>query len=242
MNWWDSNLASALVGAIAGAILTAVPTYLLATRASRETLERDRISRNEQQKTATFRALVKLVIVINRIGSLHRHIERAIGEAEKTAPKGLRVWQKVEPITGLSDYNVRFDADDLVAFVAAGEFAYVTDLLQLTESCASLASATRDYTLHRKRLTDLLAERVGGPMEGRLASITLTEAEAAKLEPLSVELETMVTQLRAFAAEDSAKATALGEQFGPKARAALADDTFPNLGQVTPSGSSFRPP
>src|SRR5262249_14740138 len=129
MSWLDSNLTSALLGAIVGSLLSAVPAYLLAIRASRETLKLNQVSRDEQRKASTFRALVKLVIVINRIGSLHRHIEGSISQAEKMGPASLKLWQKLEPMTGFAEDAVRFDADDLVAFVAADEFSFVTDLL-----------------------------------------------------------------------------------------------------------------
>jgi len=241
MSLWDSSLASALLGAIVGSVVSAVPTYLLAIRASRETLKRDWTSRAEHRKVSTYRALVKLAIVVNRIGALHRHIERSIEEADRTSPKGLRLWQKLEPMIGLADQPIWFEADDLVAFASANEHAYMTDLLQLTEAWASLASAVRDYTLHRKKLTDHLAEMATLPMKGRVASISLSEAEAFKLEPRSVELEAMAAQLRAFAAEDNSKAETLAAEFGPKARAALADNSFPSLGEVRVSQANSPP-
>ena len=79
---------------------------------------------------------------------------------------------------------------------------------------------------------------VATSMHGIVGSIELTPTQSAQLTPRAVELETLVTQLRAFAATDDASARAIGAQFGPKARAALSDQSFPNLSLDTPQSAN----
>jgi hypothetical protein len=227
VSWWD--LVPSAVGALIGAAAASVPAYLLAARSSKETLARDRLSRKEEQKAAAFRALVKLVTIINGVGTLHRHIEGLISQADAQGHSGLQLWRKVLPLAGFANTELRFEGDDLSVFVSSGEFSYVTDLLQLAERSIALVSAFRSYAEQRKLMTDELATMATAPMEGNLGSIVLTPAELARLEPRSVELEMIVTQLRTFAREDYATAVALGDRFGPLVRSALPDTPFPNL-------------
>ncbi len=72
-----SSLMSAVIGAVFGAGASAIPAYLLASKASRETLARDRISRDEQMKAATYRAMVKLLEMVNGVMGLRRQIGSA---------------------------------------------------------------------------------------------------------------------------------------------------------------------
>ncbi len=140
----------------------------------------------------------------------------------------MRLWQKVRPVFGLSRTEVSFDADDLMLFVAAKNFDYVMNLLEFALRCAVLTEIQREYNERREKMTNVLAD-LGPQMDGDLGAIHLSPADRARLEPRSVDLESLVTQLRTFLAEDSTGGLALAAQFGPNVRAAMPGFEFPNL-------------
>jgi hypothetical protein len=221
--WWD--LVPAVVGAVLGAGAAAIPASWLARKASQEMLARDRVSRNEQQKAATLRVLVKLLTIVNGIETLHRGLEGMISQADADGHSDLALWQKVVPTVGFTSREIRFDAKELILFVSAKEFEYLNDLLLLAERYAALEAGFREYADRRGRLTDQLS----AVMTGNVGTTYLTDEQKTKFEPRAVELTVLITQLREFLARDYPKALSVAERYGPKVRAFLNDPSFPIL-------------
>jgi hypothetical protein len=69
------TLVPAALGAILGGAIATINSFLVARRTSRETLRRDEKARFETRKAAALRAMVKLLIIVNGIETLHRSLE-----------------------------------------------------------------------------------------------------------------------------------------------------------------------
>jgi len=222
-DWWD--LVPASVGALVGAAVASVPAWLLARKSSKETLERDRTERLEQQTADSLSALVKLISIVNGAADLHRTIEEQITEAEKAGHGEQPLWCRVQGIIGLVDDRIRFGADELAPLAAAKDFDYLLQLMLVAARYSTLVVGLRDYAERRRSLTD----QVPAKMEGNVGTILLTDEANALFAPRAVELETQITELRARAAKDCVEAAQVAEQFGGKIKKQLGLADFPTL-------------
>lgn len=220
--WWD--LVPAIVGALAGAAAAFIPAYFFARKSSRETLERDRVSRLEQQKAATFRALVKLQIIVNGISDTHRQLEEMISAADSAGLQDQSLWQKVTPMIGFSVAPVRFEAEEVTVFIGK-ESDYLNELLLLAERYDSMIVTFKAYSDRRERLT----EQFSAVMNGLVGSTWLDAEVHAKFASTITALDTLIIQLRDNLASDYKMALSVAGKFGPKARTQLNDPSFPLL-------------
>lgn len=214
-----------MISAIIGAGIAAIPAFLLARRASRETLSRDREGRRLAEKAAMLSAMVKLTEIINGLGGLHRHIEDSIARAETDAVEGPHLWSKVSPIIGTGDRGVVFDADELAPLLGVKEAGLLNDLLELSARYASLKEGVETYAHRRTLLTDKLSATMQGP----IGHLKLDAEEYAAFLPRFVELDSLVKQLREMARSYYGSALNVGARFGPAAQRALDDRSFPAL-------------
>ena len=74
----SSDMASAIVGGLIGALAGGLPAWVLAKRQSNEVLRRDREQRVENQKTLAFAVCVKLLHIINSTISLSNHVKSCL--------------------------------------------------------------------------------------------------------------------------------------------------------------------
>lgn len=219
------NAVSNIISAIVGAGAAAIPAFFLARKASTEALLRDQKIRRSAQKAAMLRATVKLTKIVNGLGGLNQHIERSIASAETGMPENPYLWSKVTPIIGLGERTVAFDADELAPLLEIGEANLLNDLLELSARYTAINEGLDTYTHRRTLLTDQLSVT----MQGRVGRAGLTDEENAAFVPRFIELDSLVVQFRKMSHSYYASALDIGARFGPAAKRATDDPSFPGL-------------
>jgi hypothetical protein len=220
-DWWD--LVPAITGAIVGAASAAIPAWLLARSASRETLERDRAQRSDAMRLSAYRAFVKMQLIANRCGSVRIQIEQMVAAADNSGHAALPIWQKVRPLIGFAVEPVSFEADDLALFVSARQFDFIGRLLLVAERYNALIECLKLYDERRTLVTD----RLGASMNGIVGAVNMNAEEVAWFAPRSAELTSLMQQIRNQATEYAAEAMQAASDFGPTARITFPD--FPIL-------------
>jgi hypothetical protein len=222
-DWWD--LVPAALGAVLGAAAAAIPAYCLARKGSKESLERDRTARREQQEADAIGALVKLVAIVHGVTDLHDGIEGVVAEAEQEGLGHLPLWCRVQGMLGLKDDEIRFEARELAVLVAANEFDYLASVMLVAQRYAELVAALQEYANLWRALTIQLPAR----MEGGGGTFDLTEEDQVRFGSHIAQLEMQIVEIRERAAEDSAEAAEVARQFGPIVRKQLGLAGFPVL-------------
>lgn len=218
---WDA--AVAFGSAIMGAIVGAVPAFILARRSSKEVLERDRTARLEQEKAVGMRAHIKLGTIVNSILTLQRQLLAAVGDAPA---EGVELWQCVLPVVGFAgEERITFDAEEAALFLAAGRGEFAEALLLLARRHAVQAEVMKEYNFRRTQLRkDMPPPR---HVEGSVGSTYLNQEEMMRVRPQMVELNSLLEQLLGHLEEDVVLALALARDFGPILRPYFKDDSYP---------------
>ncbi|MEA3037115.1 MAG: hypothetical protein QOH04_2892 [Sphingomonadales bacterium] len=220
---WDA--AVALGSAVVGAVVGAVPAFVLAKRSSREVLARDRTARLEAQKAGGMRVHIKLGTIVNSMLTLKRQLR----EATSNPPmEGAELWQCVEPVVGFAgEEHITFDAEEAAVFLAAGKGDYVEALLLLARRHSVEAEVMKEYGVRREQLRrDMPPPAV---VEGTKGSTYLNREEFMRVRPQMVGLNTLLTQLLEHLDEDVALGLALARDFGPILRDYFKDPTYPQF-------------
>lgn len=124
--WWD--LVPSVVGGVLGALAGGIPAWVIAKRASKETLARDRLSRLETELATVFRVHTKLSMMINDLSSTLIQIREMLNRPFDPTDES-PIQRRVSAFAGkqLQD-NAAFTADELSVFVAANQLDYLTEL------------------------------------------------------------------------------------------------------------------
>jgi len=198
--WWD--LVPAALGAILGAAAGAVPTFIIAKRSFRETLQRDADARTERQRSAAFRLMVKLLKAVNDANTIKRQIDESVASVEKLGLNDSMLWEKMTPLTGLSPTIDNFDAEELAVVFSAKENVLANDLMLFMERHHTDELILIDYAQRRRDLCD----SVQAEMNGMIGSITLTPDQYRVIAPRAAELESIAVQAKQSVDENAAMA------------------------------------
>lgn len=235
-NWWDGGIA--LASAVLGALVGAIPAFLLAKRSSNEVLARDREARREQQKAAGLRAHVKLGRILNSMLVVQAHLRKNL---EDPPAIGAEYWQSVQPLIGSeTDAGIEFDADEAALFLAAGRGDYAETLLLLARRHAVQVVVLRVYAERKAQLRRDMPppESVGTDYRG---STHMDRATSLKLRPQMVELNSMIADLIAHLQSDIATAMRAAKEFGPLLRTHFKDPAYPAFAITPEAEEAARP-
>lgn len=231
-----SDLITAVIGGIIGALAGGVPAYLIARSQAKEFLERDAASKTREEKARGLTASVKVLQISNSIFALRKHVEacllRTEGESEAMEP-----WQRLIPMVGHTDErSIRFNDDEIVLIARTKQSQLMQDMLLLANRHAASLEAWRVYCERR----DQLNERLPKPthFEGDRGSATITEKELMELMPYTIPLNNLTLSLRVGLAEDAALAIKVMTELSP----ALADyfKAAQFVPMVPPTDEEFR--
>jgi hypothetical protein len=218
---WDASVA--LGSALLGAIVGAVPAFILARRASKEVLERDRTARRETEKAVGMRAHIKLGTIVNSMLTIRRQLRFAISSPPI---EGAELWQCVEPVIGFAgEERTTFEAEEASLFLAAGKRDYAEALLLLGRRHAVQAEVLKEYGARREQLRRDMPPPVA--IEGRQGHTILSHEELMRVRPQMVSLNTLLEQLLEHMEADIALALALANDFGPILRGYFSDPNYP---------------
>ena len=85
---------------VLGALLGYIPSRLLASRASKEMLERDGKARQDADMRASRQVFVKLDILVNAINDYHHQTEAMVTKAEHDGYGHMPIWQRLSTYPG----------------------------------------------------------------------------------------------------------------------------------------------
>lgn len=210
----STEVISAIVGAIIGALAGGIPAWLLAKRQSDETLRRDKEQRLESQKALAFSASVKLLHIINSMIGLSNHVKSCMALHELPDHAHMEPWQVLIPMIGhTEDDAVRFTAEEMAVFAAAGEYNLMQDMMLLAARRASSLASFKTYCDMRNEF------RAIGPkpeaFEGQIGSAMLTLQEVNSYKPYTIPLNNVALGLNTGLDEDVRLARSVAERFGP---------------------------
>ncbi len=219
-DWWD--LVPAALGAILGAAAGAIPAFMLAIRSSKETLERDRISRMEAQKALALKAFVKLLQITNGQISIRDHIRDMVHAADIPDNEEMTLWQRVMPIGGVSIEPVRFEADEIALLIASKDIELANDMMLLAARAHANDISLVDYGNRRRSLGD----EFGAVMEGEIGTTFVSQEQHRRIAPRSIELESIITQISKNYEDDSKLALDVTKRFCAAVQVHFNDKTF----------------
>lgn len=210
----SSDMASAIVGGIIGALAGGIPAWALAKRQSNEALRRDREQRRENQKALAFAVVVKLLHIINSTVSLSNHLKSCLALRDGPAHAHMEPWQVLVPMIGhTDDGSLRFTPDEMGVFAAANEYDFMQDMMLLAVRHSSSLATFQEYCKMRNDF------RAIGPnlteFDGQIGAGWLTPEEVGRFKPYTIPMNNIVIGLEAGLDEDVRLARSIAEQFGP---------------------------
>lgn len=211
----SSDMTSAIVGGLIGALAGGIPAWALAKRQSNETLRRDREQRLENQKALAFSVVVKLLHIINSTISLSNHVKGCLALRTVPAHSHMEPWQVLVPMIGHTEDegSIRFTAEEMGVFAAMGEYDFMQDMMLLAVRHSSSLSAFKEYCAMRKEF------RAIGPkpqdFDGQIVGGWLTPEQVISYKPYTVPMNNAVVGLDAGLEEDIRLARAVATRFGP---------------------------
>ncbi len=231
-DWFSA--AVALGSAVIGTGLGAVPAFMLARRASKEVLTRDRVSRTEQERAVGLRVQIKLGIIVNSLLTVRRQLAEAIADPPGD---GVELWQCVQPIIGFAgEERVMFEAEEAALFLAAGAGEYAEAMQLLARRHAVQAEVLKEFGARKAELRAMMP--APALINGTTASFHLEAADYMRVRPVMIDLNSMLEQLVAHLEEDVELALALARDYGLILRAHFKDPEYPAF-QVPDEESSL---
>jgi gas vesicle protein len=216
--WWDS--ASTVAAAIVGALIGAVPAFLLAKKSAKEILRRDAAKRAMDERGLTQRLVVKLLAIIDALGDLKRHIDEEFSKEGTAERSSFEPWQLVLPMAGQRVEDVpRFTSDELTVLFSEGEYELMQELMLFQRRCASSYVSFQEFCDRRAALETVMPAPIS--WDGNMARTLLTEEQANRLKQHTIPLNSLILSLRDHLTEDMALALSVAEKVTAFARIKL---------------------
>jgi len=221
-------MTSAIVGGVIGALAGGIPAWLLARRQSNETLRLDKEQRRDSKKALAFSTCVKLLTIINSTISLSNHVKGCLALREDPNRAHMEPWQVLIPMIGHTDEgSIRFSAEEMAVFAAAGDNDFMQDMMLLAVRHASSLSTFQEYCVMRNEFGSV------GPkpsaFDGEIGSAMLTQAEVDSFKPYTIPLNNVALGLDAGLDEDVRLSRSVAANFGPVTKRIFEVDNFASL-------------
>lgn len=222
------NMGSAIIGGVIGALAGGIPAWLLARKASKETLERDREQRVAREKALAFSVSVKLVVIVNSVLSLRGHVKGCLSLLDTPEHKHMVPWQVLIPMVGHTDEgDTRFTAEEMAIFMAADEMEYLRDIMLLAQRHAAAIASFREYRVARDGLRPMLPAPEG--FDGQMGTMLLSQQQVNALAPYTIPLDNVARDLAESLEEDLELARRVANDFGPILKRYFNEPKMPAL-------------
>jgi len=224
----SSDLVSAIVGGILGALAGGVPAWLLARRQSDETLRRDQEQRVRAEKALAFSVSVKLITIINSTINLTNHVKTCMALREMPGNSQMQPWQVLIPMIGFSDEgSVRFTPEEMAVFAAAQEPTFMQDMMLLANRHAASIAAFLEYCSMRRQFAEIgpKPESFNGP----IGTMMVTLAEMEQYKAYTIPLNDVALGLDSGLDEDVRLARRVAQEFGKVTARYFKLDKFINI-------------
>ncbi|MDF1609366.1 hypothetical protein PZ897_14370 [Hoeflea sp. YIM 152468] len=219
-----ATLISGFGGALLGAVVGGVISWVLARQSAANTTNRDREARDQDQKGQALRLMVKASLVLSDVVAIKSSIDQSLSEANERGLSHYPVWRRVLPIVS-SNQIYQIEAAELAPLMEAraNEIVYAaTDMLM---QHSTLIAALESYSEKRGELKKIL-KRHTATADGVITS-ELTESEVAEMAPYEIELESLIKEIRSrlHPVQELAEKVTFG--IGPAIQKHYGDRNFP---------------
>ncbi|MBM3090274.1 hypothetical protein GFB56_05530 [Ensifer sp. T173] len=236
----DDSVAlwSGLGGAVLGALVSGVISWVLARQTSKQQLARDSEQRRETEKSQALKAVIKLQAILNALHDTKRTIDGMLTSAEEQGYGDIDLWQKAMPISGLPKEPISFDPQDIVVLFAAQKHDIANDLTLMSSRWASLLENMKDYNRLR---TELVHSIPTDRMEGDRGTFVLNAGQIAMFGPRMHVLNNLMAQVMENLEADLNNGFRVANEMGPALRTYLNDNKFPIVGRAQPAEKPEAP-
>ena len=218
---WD--LAASVAGGIIGALAGGVPAYLLATKAARESADKDRRTQVDGELALVHSTFVKLLEIVNGTYTICSQVNDMLYQSHAKGARDKPLWQRVIPLVGFDDSApIRFDSKEIALFMRGSDahVEFANELMLLDKRYSTLRASIKDYSVRREALADKLT--IIDAVD-EFGTTTLEKKEFGKLLPLMMSLDSVADHLVKTMHHDRRTAQRLSARFG-----GLAKELFPN--------------
>lgn len=219
-----ATLLAGFGGAVLGSGMSAVVSFILAKQTSAETLRRDNEARRAEQKSYVLRLMVKASIVLSDVIAIQKTIDQSLSNANDRKLTGEPLWKRVLPMVG-SHQTFDIDPAELSPIIAAKDNELMQASVTLFMQHRNLLEAIKAYAQKRDKVKDVVTNHFE-ENQGVITS-ALTQAQMSALLPLEVELESIITQIRAMLVDLKPTGERVTYSLGPAMRKYLGDNTIP---------------
>lgn len=195
----SATLISGFGGAVIGAVVGGLISWLLARQAAGESRRRDSEQRFEADRAAAIRTMLKVQMITNGTYTIAKSLRN---DAAVAVERGAALWEVVKPHIG-SKVDIKIQAEDLSPFwdAAGNEFADSITLSSLRYDV--LEETLADYSSRRARLGDLLATfNPEIDMETGSGNTQIPPGQIGVVKARVFELTDTLRQMQAFAEAD----------------------------------------
>ena len=231
MNWFGTEFWSAIVGAIVGASASAIPSFLLARRASKEVLERDAAKRDEDDRLAVYRIFALLDHLGNQLLGIRSHVEDMYTSLPFEDGEEYPVQRRLMPMVGLSEADlISFDDSDFYIFAKKGSANLISDIRLLVRRFNADIHSILAYGRQKSDIQTYGSEAQGfEPDDDGFVTLELTHEQYVKLNLMQRNAETLAVNILPGLVEDTQLAVQCGLQFNAWSSEHFGNECVPKL-------------
>ncbi|MEW4459242.1 hypothetical protein AB1K42_14205 [Roseibium algicola] len=220
------SLISGLGGAIIGACVGGLISWLIARQAAELTLKRDEEARIKEQKGHALSLMIKASLVLADVVAISKLIDQSLSTANENGLTDQPLWRRIVPT--ISHKQIfEIEAVELAPLMEAKANEVVYAATELFMQHATLVTALEKYAVLRGEMKRLIPRHVG--TKDTVVMSALSEQEAAALAPYELELESLITEVRSIIPDLRQKAEMVTFGIGPAIRLHYKADDFPML-------------
>lgn len=234
LNSDSATLLSGFGGAVLGAGISALVSFLLAARTARDALERDAAERLDVEKAKIANLMIKGSLVLSDVVAIKKSIAESLQQANERNLTHLPRWARVLPMIG-SPQIFDVDPNELAPLIRAKNNEMMNSVVTMIMQHRNLALAVQTYSEKRGALKDITdmhtMERPG------VLSSGLTREQVGKLAPLEMELDSVLHGIEEMIPFVEKLAAHVTFDLGPAMRTYFRSDDIPIFQQGEPESS-----
>ena len=220
------SLISGLGGAVLGAIVGGLISWILARQSSIQTLKRDQEARSQVQKGNALSLMIKASLILSDVVSIRKIIDKSLMDANSNGLTDQPLWRRVVPI--VSHYQVfNIDANELSPLIEAKANEIFYNATELFAQHATLLSALEKYSTLRSAIKHKISKHE--IVKDNVIVSSLTESDIAALAPYELELESLIKEIMTQIPDLQKLAESVTFSIGPAIRDYFKDSSFPCL-------------